>query len=79
MLERNYYQNPRPEIKAQLSNKSAAVLELGCGEGFFGYAIKQCYNSRVTGIELSEEVSKQAWKRLGRILQKTIVYFESEL
>jgi 2-polyprenyl-3-methyl-5-hydroxy-6-metoxy-1,4-benzoquinol methylase len=47
---------------------SSRVLEVGCGEGYFGEAIKRRDGAEVWGIELSEAAAAQAAERLDRAM-----------
>lgn len=76
MVEPSYYQNVRPEVMASLPNIPKRVLELGCGEGFFGYELKKCYQCHVTGIELFEEAARPARERLDEVYNESLDGFD---
>ena len=76
MLEQSYYQNVRPEVIALLPNKPTKVLELGCGEGFFGNELKRRYQCHVTGIELFEEAARSACERLDEVYNESLDGFD---
>jgi len=63
-----YYQLPRAEMLPFVPREVSRVLEVGCGEGRFGLAIKQIRNAEVWGIETLPEAAQQAAQRLDRVL-----------
>ena len=64
----NYYQNVRPEMMAYVPADSSRVLEVGCGEGEFGWRVKQSGAVEVWGIELVEARARLAATRLDKVL-----------
>lgn len=76
MAETSYYQNMRTEVLALLPNKPKRVLELGCGEGFFGNALKRRYQCHVTGIELFEAAAGPARERLDEVYNESLDGFD---
>ena len=67
-----YRSNPRLEMLAYVPAGVERVLEVGCGEGFFGEAIKLRDGAEVWGIELSEQAAAEAAERLDRALSGDI-------
>jgi 2-polyprenyl-3-methyl-5-hydroxy-6-metoxy-1,4-benzoquinol methylase len=59
-----YYDNPRPDIARLVEPRGRAVLDVGCGEGVLGLALKAAGASHVAGIELDVGSARLAAKRL---------------
>tara|TARA_Y100001968_G_scaffold150815_1_gene137987 strand:- start:1938 stop:2654 length:717 start_codon:yes stop_codon:yes gene_type:complete len=60
-----YYSNSRPEILSRVPDNPGRVLDVGCGNGMVGSAIKDKYpNSQVIGIEFSKEAAGLAADKL---------------
>jgi len=71
MLEtkpRNYYQGPRDDVWQFIPQNAATALEVGCGEGDFGFRLKQIGVRDVWGVELHESSGQQAQKVLDTVL-----------
>lgn len=64
----NYYQNKRDDVMGFIPDDVATVLEVGCGEGDFGYRLKQRGVREVWGIEIVESAGQKAAKILDRVL-----------
>lgn len=65
---RNGYHNLcRPEILNLVPTNATHILDVGCGTGELGKALKQRQNCRVDGIELNKEAAQAAGDRLDRI------------
>src|SRR5689334_13241969 len=47
----SYYANDRPDMRAELPARLGRVLDVGCGEGGVGAAVKASGAARVVGIE----------------------------
>jgi len=63
-----YYQNPRPEMLRFVPQGVKSILDVGCGEGFFGASLKQQGVREVWGIEATPKVAENARTRLDRVL-----------
>lgn len=64
----SYYGNKRAEMLDFLPPDANKVLEIGCGEGAFGSAMKDWGVGHVTGIELFEDAARTAAQRIDRVL-----------
>ncbi len=56
-LQDGEYQQPArcaAALEAQLSDKSATILDVGCGTGLSGMALKNCGYSNIDGCDLSQ-------------------------
>jgi 2-polyprenyl-3-methyl-5-hydroxy-6-metoxy-1,4-benzoquinol methylase len=76
MVQEEYYQNTRPEVMELIPNEPNCVLELGCGEGVFGKALKKRYQCKVTGIELFDKAAQQAKKNLNMVFVDSLDTFD---
>lgn len=63
-----YYRSLREEVLGFLPGEPRTVLDVGCGEGAFGYEVKQRLGSEVWGIELAEDPARIAATRLDHVL-----------
>ena len=67
----DYYSHSRPEMLPFVPKCSKRILDVGCGSGFFGEAVKRNCPCHVTGIEPSVEASVSAALRLDLVLNST--------
>lgn len=75
----NYYQNVRAEMLGFIPADSRTVLEVGCGEGYFGQRLKESRDVEVWGIEVVEARARAAEDRLDRVLSGTVESVISQL
>ena len=64
----SYYRSVRDEVLGYLPDHPHTVLDVGCGEGAFGYQVKQGRGSEVWGIELADDPARIAAGRLDQVL-----------
>ena len=57
---RAYYHHARPEILQLVPQDAATILDIGCGAGALGHALKQRQSCHVTGVELVPQVATVA-------------------
>ena len=70
VIDDNYYSYVRPEVISRVTNKPNRVLDVGCGNGILGSAIKSKYpNCKVIGIEYSEKAASIASEKLDEVLR----------
>ncbi|HAX78782.1 MAG TPA: hypothetical protein DCY88_23875 [Cyanobacteria bacterium UBA11372] len=70
------YENGNPSVFQQISNDAKKILDVGCGSGSFGQAIKNKINGEVVGITYSEEEAKLASNRLDKVIVKDLNYLD---
>jgi 2-polyprenyl-3-methyl-5-hydroxy-6-metoxy-1,4-benzoquinol methylase len=63
-----YFGNPRPDMAPFIPEGLERVLELGCGSGLFGEALKRSGVREVVGIEASPGPARAAAQRLDRVI-----------
>jgi 2-polyprenyl-3-methyl-5-hydroxy-6-metoxy-1,4-benzoquinol methylase len=63
----NYYENPRPELVALVPAGARAVVDVGCGQGALGAAIRRERGAWVLGLEYVAEAVEVARTRLDRV------------
>lgn len=70
----NYYQNVRQEMLELLPSemKVRKAADIGCGEGYFGLALKEITGAEVWGVELETAAARVATKRLDKVINSSI-------
>jgi 2-polyprenyl-3-methyl-5-hydroxy-6-metoxy-1,4-benzoquinol methylase len=71
-----YYGEPRPEIQRLVSPAGRSFLDVGCGEGALGEALKQAGAARVAGIEMTPDAALRARDRLDTLVEGDITQVE---
>ena len=64
-----YHDNLRTDLFRFLPQSSTSCIELGCGSGAFGAALKDRLGTKVVGVELDPAAAEQAAAVLDRVLQ----------
>lgn len=68
----DYYENWRPELVAQVPDTARTVLDIGCGNGALGEAVKRRQPATVIGLELVPEAADEAERRLDRVIRANL-------
>ena len=63
-----HYGHARPEVQALVSPQAERILDIGCGAGILGAALKQQQDCEVWGVEVAPALGEQAQTRLDRTL-----------
>ncbi len=63
-MKKGYYDLTRPEILNLIPTTAKSILDLGCGTGAMGKALKERQTCHVTGIEIHKEAIETAKKNL---------------
>jgi GT2 family glycosyltransferase/tetratricopeptide (TPR) repeat protein/2-polyprenyl-3-methyl-5-hydroxy-6-metoxy-1,4-benzoquinol methylase/glycosyltransferase involved in cell wall biosynthesis len=63
-----YFEFARPELLACVPPTARDVLDVGCGAGLLGKALKERQAARVTGVELDEGAARRARRHLDEVL-----------
>jgi GT2 family glycosyltransferase/tetratricopeptide (TPR) repeat protein/2-polyprenyl-3-methyl-5-hydroxy-6-metoxy-1,4-benzoquinol methylase len=66
--DRSYFEHARPELLALIPHSARTVLDIGCGAGRLGEALKARQECEVVGIEMDEVASRSAREHLDRVL-----------
>jgi 2-polyprenyl-3-methyl-5-hydroxy-6-metoxy-1,4-benzoquinol methylase len=64
----SYYENARPDIVASLTPPLGAALDIGCGAGNVGAALRDAGATRVVGIEVVGEQAQAARTLLDHVI-----------
>lgn len=80
----HYYRLPRREMLQYVPSDARRILEIGCGDGLFGHALKRNRASsgveiEVTGIEIVAERAAVAASHLDKVLVADVERDELEL
>jgi 2-polyprenyl-3-methyl-5-hydroxy-6-metoxy-1,4-benzoquinol methylase len=75
-VDRFYYGFARPEVVALVPPSAQRVLDIGCGTGRLGEAIKARQRAEVIGVELIDEAACEAKNRLDQVLVGDIEQME---
>jgi 2-polyprenyl-3-methyl-5-hydroxy-6-metoxy-1,4-benzoquinol methylase len=63
-----YYKNPRDDVMPFFPSDVKRLLDVGCGAGAFGEAVKASKGCDVWGIELVPEMGELARERLDKVM-----------
>jgi 2-polyprenyl-3-methyl-5-hydroxy-6-metoxy-1,4-benzoquinol methylase len=64
-----YFEHVRPELLALVPEAARTVVDVGCGTGALGAAIKARQGARVIGLELVPEAAEVAGQRLDLVVR----------
>lgn len=67
-VPQDYYSLVRPELQLLVRNDSRRILDVGCGAGMLGSALKIALGCEVWGVEPVTEMARSAASRLDRVL-----------
>jgi 2-polyprenyl-3-methyl-5-hydroxy-6-metoxy-1,4-benzoquinol methylase len=68
IYDTSYFDFARPELLALVPESARRVLDIGCGAGRLGEAIKARQTAEVVGIEMVEAAARRARERLDQVL-----------
>lgn len=68
----DYYECSRPEVQALVNPASRTILDVGCASGTLGAQVKEALGAEVWGVEIVEDIARQAEERLDRVLTGSI-------
>jgi cyclopropane fatty-acyl-phospholipid synthase-like methyltransferase len=66
--DRSYFDHGRPELLALIPETAERVLDIGCGAGRLGAAIKERQAATVIGIEIDESAAAIARTRIDDVV-----------
>lgn len=66
--EDGYYKNDRQDIQSVVNPDSRVILDVGCGAGVLGSALKEKANAEVWGIEFNEKAAIEAQLKLDNVI-----------
>ncbi|MGH2951353.1 MAG: class I SAM-dependent methyltransferase [Solirubrobacterales bacterium] len=78
-----YHEDPRPDVQALVDPRGLRCLDVGCGAGALGAALKAAGALHVAGIELHEHAAVRARERLdvlvvGNVVDAPLPFAEGE-
>jgi GT2 family glycosyltransferase/2-polyprenyl-3-methyl-5-hydroxy-6-metoxy-1,4-benzoquinol methylase len=62
-----YFEHDRPEVRALVPEAARRILDVGCGGGLLGAALRSLRGAHVTGIELDPAAAARAKERLDEV------------
>jgi len=65
---RDYFRDRRYEMIGFIPENAKKILDVGCGEGFFGYQLKREINAKIWGIEIDRTAAESAQKKLDKVI-----------
>ncbi len=77
--DEGYYNYERREMIEFIPVQARTVLDVGCGAGAFGMALKESRKAEVWGVEINEEAAHSAKERLDLVLTGDIGSIMSDL
>lgn len=69
---RSYYKNVRHDLLPMVPESAQSILEVGCGAGYTGKALKDRQNAVVVGIEMNPQAAREAEQGLDEVLEGNI-------
>ncbi len=78
-LRLGYHNLCRPEILSRVPTTAKKILDLGCGTGELGKALKKRQQCHVTGIEINKEAFETARENLDRALHDNLNRYDPTL
>lgn len=74
-----YYNDDRKEMLRFVPLDVQRILDIGCGEGFFGQLCKQKRNAEVWGVELNKIATEKARCKLDKVLVGNIEFNDIDI
>ncbi|MCF8720702.1 glycosyltransferase family protein [Nitrospina gracilis] len=68
----DYYRNVRQDLLHLVPRDAQSVLEVGCGAGHTGHAIRERQGAVVTGIEVNSRAAAEARRHLDIVLEGSV-------
>ncbi len=74
-----YYRFSRPDLQSLVPSDAQSILDIGCGNGMVGGALKNRQQCRVVGIELSKPAAREAKKILDKVITGNVEKYSTLL
>jgi methionine biosynthesis protein MetW len=70
--DETYFEFDRPELRALVPSEAHRLLDVGCGAGALGAALREERGACVMGLELSAEAAARARERLDAVVEANL-------
>jgi len=74
--EATYFEHSRPEVRALVPEEARHVLDVGCGAGALGAALKEEREIEVCGLELFPDAAARARERIDTVVEANLDQLE---
>ncbi len=72
VIPKSYFDPSKPNLQRVINPKSAKILDMGCGAGTLGQALKQKLNAEVWGVESNFSLVNYAKNKLDKVISSGI-------
>lgn len=72
-MTREYYSDPRPDIRSLVRPEGARILDIGCGEGVLAASLRADGAAYVAGVELHQPSAAAARTNLDLLVEGSVV------
>ena len=70
--DKNYYANERDDVQKFINTNSKRILDIGCGSGGLGAALKNKLDAEVWGVEYISDIASLAMEKLDIVINDSI-------
>jgi 16S rRNA G1207 methylase RsmC len=71
VIPKSYFDPSKPNLQRVINPKSAKILDMSCGAGTLGQALKQKLNAEVWGVENNFSLVNYAKNKLDKVISSS--------